>query len=270
MIKNVYLKIALCLLVVMCLCHNDAKAQTFDDNQRSIKIGKENPFVELPKKSKESLAYRKISVVSDMEQIPELFVEVVALSSLDAVSLKTAIENLLSEYGRVSVDEKSNSLIICDTKERLEKILVQIHGVDGTSAPQGVAIQKTNASGLVAESVTLKFLDAKDLKAAIENMCSPQGSISTIEKSNSLIICDKPENLGMILAEISKIDKPTPGLLAETVTLKFLKAANLKKAIDSMSSQYGSIATDDDTNSLIICDTRDKLEEILDELRKAK
>ncbi|MHC4763013.1 MAG: type II secretion system protein GspD, partial [Planctomycetota bacterium] len=61
----------------------------------------------------------------------------------------------------------------------------------------------------------------------------------------------------------------TPGLLVETVTLKFLEAKNLKKAIDSMSSQYGSIATDDGTNSLIICDTKDKLEEILAEIKKA-
>ncbi|MHC4635331.1 MAG: type II secretion system protein GspD, partial [Planctomycetota bacterium] len=86
---------------------------------------------------------------------------------------------------------------------------------------------------------------------------------------NSLIICDTQKNLEMILAEIKKIDKPTPGLLVETVTLKFLKAKNLKKAIDSMSSQYGSIATDDGTNSLVICDTKDKLEEILAEIRKA-
>jgi len=268
MIKNVYIRTILySLLIIACLYHGSAQAQP-DNNQRKVKVGKENPFTKLPKKKKELLASRKISVVSGIEGIPELFVEAVTLKSLNAKSLKTAIENLSSEYGRISVDEKTNSLIICDTKEHLERILAQIRGVDETAIPQQVTTQKETPE-LVAESISPKFLDAKDLKAAIENMCSKHGSISTIEKSNSLIICDTQRNLEMILAEIKKIDKPTPGLLVETVTLKFLKAKNLKKAIDSMSSQYGSIATDDGTNSLIICDTRDKLEEILAEIRKA-
>ena len=271
MVKNIYIKTILyLLLIIMYLYTGSTWAQSFDDNQNKIKVGKKNPFAKLPKKKAEAQSSQKISVISDRDGVPELFVKAVTLSSLNAKSLKTAIGNLLSGYGIISVDEKSNSLIICDTKERLETILAQIHDIDKTATPiQQTTIQKEVASELVAESITPKFLNVKDLKAAIANMCSEQGSISIIEKSNSLVICDTRKNLEMILAEIKKIDKPTPGLLVETVTLKFLKAKNLKKAIDSMSSQYGSIATDDSTNSLIICDTRDKLEKILVEIRKA-
>ena len=271
MVKNIYIKTILyLLLIIMYLYTGSTRAQSFDDNQNKIKVGKKNPFAKLPKKKAEAQSSQKISVISDRDGVPELFVKAVTLSSLNAKSLKTAIGNLLSGYGIISVDEKSNSLIICDTKERLETILAQIHDIDKTATPiQQTTIQKEVASELVAESITPKFLNVKDLKAAIANMCSEQGSISIIEKSNSLVICDTRKNLEMILAEIKKIDKPTPGLLVETVTLKFLKAKNLKKAIDSMSSQYGSIATDDSTNSLIICDTRDKLEKILVEIRKA-
>ncbi|HUV41425.1 MAG TPA: secretin N-terminal domain-containing protein, partial [Sedimentisphaerales bacterium] len=86
---------------------------------------------------------------------------------------------------------------------------------------------------------------------------------------NSLIICDTKEYLQMILEEIDRIDRPSAGLCVETVTLKFLEAKNLKKAIDNMSSQSGSIATNDSTNSLIICDTRDRLDQIIAEIRKA-
>ena len=193
MIKNICVRTLLYLLLIMvCLYHSSAQAQS-DNNQRQINVGKKNPFAKLSGKKNELLTSRKISVVSDIRGIPELFVETVTLKSLDAKSLKTAIESLSSEYGRMSVDEEINSLIICDTQENLETIL----------------------------------------------------------------------------AEIKKIDKPAPGLLVETITLKFLKAGNLKKAIDNMSSQYGSIATDDGTNSLVICDTKDKLEEILTEIRKA-
>jgi type II secretory pathway component GspD/PulD (secretin) len=70
------------------------------------------------------------------------------------------------------------------------------------------------------------------------------------------------------ISDISSIEY-TPELFVETVTLKFLEAKNLKKAIDSMSSQYGSIATDSTTNSLIICDAMEKLEQIITEIKKA-
>ena len=60
-----------------------------------------------------------------------------------------------------------------------------------------------------------------------------------------------------------------PPLFVQTVTLKFLKASNLKNALDRMSSEFGSIAVDDNTNSLIICDTKENLAKIIAEARKA-
>jgi type II secretory pathway component GspD/PulD (secretin) len=62
---------------------------------------------------------------------------------------------------------------------------------------------------------------------------------------------------------------PKPQLHVQTVTLKFLKAANLKSALIKMSSDFGSIGVDDNTNSVIICDTKENLEKILAEVKKA-
>jgi len=62
---------------------------------------------------------------------------------------------------------------------------------------------------------------------------------------------------------------PVPDLFVETVMLKFLKAINLEKAIRMMSSDYGNITTDSETNTLIICDTEEKLEKIVAQVRKA-
>ncbi|MFA5554287.1 MAG: secretin N-terminal domain-containing protein [Phycisphaerae bacterium] len=60
-----------------------------------------------------------------------------------------------------------------------------------------------------------------------------------------------------------------PELFLETVTLKFLDAQNIAAMMSSMSSTYGSVATDSRTNSLIICDTEENLRKILAEIRKA-
>lgn len=60
-----------------------------------------------------------------------------------------------------------------------------------------------------------------------------------------------------------------PELHVETVMLKFLKASNVQSVISNLISGSGAIATDADTNSLVICDTRDKLDKIMAEIKKA-
>ena len=60
-----------------------------------------------------------------------------------------------------------------------------------------------------------------------------------------------------------------PVLLVRTVTLKFLNAANLKTALEKMSSANGRISTDESTNTIIVCDTKDNVEWILAEIKKA-
>jgi type II secretory pathway component GspD/PulD (secretin) len=60
-----------------------------------------------------------------------------------------------------------------------------------------------------------------------------------------------------------------PAVFVRSVTLKFLSAANLKTALDKMSSEYGTVGVDDNTNSLIICDTKENLEKMLEEVKKA-
>ncbi len=189
--------------------------------------------------------------------IPGLLVEAVTLKFLDAKSTSSALAKMSSEHGSITIVEESNSLIICDTPKNLERILTEISKIDKP------------IPGLLVEAVTLRFLDAKSTKTALEQMSSEYGSISIVERTNALIICDTRKNLEMILTEIGKIDKPASGLLVETINLKFLDAENLKKVLDKMSSPYGSIATNPKSNSLIVCDTKDNLARILTEIRKA-
>ena len=60
-----------------------------------------------------------------------------------------------------------------------------------------------------------------------------------------------------------------PELFVQTIMLKFLDAESLKEAIGNMSSSYGTITSNVRNNSLIICDTRENLESILTEIKKA-
>jgi type II secretory pathway component GspD/PulD (secretin) len=60
-----------------------------------------------------------------------------------------------------------------------------------------------------------------------------------------------------------------PQLFIQTITLKLLNASNLKPALDKMCSEFGKIGVDDNTNTLIICDTKENIERIITEIKKA-
>ncbi len=69
------------------------------------------------------------------------------------------------------------------------------------------------------EMIVLKFLDATSLKGVLDKMVSTYGSVAVNEKTNSVIVCDTPENLNRILAEIKKADQTPMQVMVEVVIL---------------------------------------------------
>jgi type IV pilus assembly protein PilQ len=70
---------------------------------------------------------------------PDLFVETATLKFFDAKSIKSSISSMSGDFGNIEPDSKSNALIICDTKENVEKILEQIRKID--RKPEQVMIE---------------------------------------------------------------------------------------------------------------------------------
>jgi len=60
-----------------------------------------------------------------------------------------------------------------------------------------------------------------------------------------------------------------PQVQLETIVLKFLDAKTLKGALDKMVTPYGTVAVNEKTNSVVVCDTAESLPRILREIRKA-
>ena len=63
---------------------------------------------------------------------PPLFIQTVVIKFLDAQNLKTVVETMLSPFGSIAVDKTSNSIIICDANEPLQKMIDEIKKVDTT------------------------------------------------------------------------------------------------------------------------------------------
>jgi type II secretory pathway component GspD/PulD (secretin) len=103
-------------------------------------VGRRDPFKQItPEKGKLSLIKKVLSSDGGGDKTPELFVETVMLKFLDAKNIKTALVNMTTDYGTITADTKSNSLIVCDGKANLQKILAEIKKADKT--PQQIMVE---------------------------------------------------------------------------------------------------------------------------------
>lgn len=140
--KSKYIKIIFfCVVLTVGLWYGRAQSQQLQPNSEqriTLGIGRDNPFAEIS--SKENFISQNVSrsLQSGMES-PDLFVETITLKFLDAKNLRVAIAGMSSGHGIISIDGKSNSLIVCDTKENLKKILTQIKKADRT--PEQIMVE---------------------------------------------------------------------------------------------------------------------------------
>ena len=100
-------------------------------------IGKKDPFrmVSPIIEAKDNILQKIVGTKTNpigLEAIPDLFMETVMLKFLKAANLERIVSNLISSYGVVAVDKESNSLIVCDGEENLERIVAEIRKADQT------------------------------------------------------------------------------------------------------------------------------------------
>jgi hypothetical protein len=102
-------------------------------------VGRDNPFAKITRPTNPNPLTALLTASNTNENKPELFMHTVMLKFLDAKSLQEAVRMMSSEFGTVTVNQKNNSLIICDTKEHLASILSEIEKADRT--PQQIMIE---------------------------------------------------------------------------------------------------------------------------------
>lgn len=189
--------------------------------------------------------------------IESLTLQYVALTYMDANAVEGAVSSMSSAQGRIVTVQKTNGMILCDTKINVEAMLKEIGKLDQPTA------------GIQALPITFEHIDVVSAKAALTAMLSTYGTISVVERSNSIVVCDVPRNLKEIAKEAAALDTKTPGLVVATVNLRFLQANNMVQVLSKMLSQYGSVAANDITNTVILCDTRENVAKIVSEIQKA-
>ena len=104
-----------------------------------LAMGRTNPFAKIARPTSPNPLSALLTSSDSEQERPKLFMQTVMLRFLDAKSLQQVVSRMSSEYGTVAVNQKSNSLIICDTKENLANILSEIDKADRT--PQQIVIE---------------------------------------------------------------------------------------------------------------------------------
>ncbi len=128
-------------ILVVNTCNGAAETQpakSEPEQNSTAEVDNDNPFADFFN-NKKNTAKRISQPVLQIEEKPELFLESVTLKFLDARNLASIIANMSSEYGEISVDSKSNSLIICDINDVIKKILSEVKKAD--KAPRQLIIE---------------------------------------------------------------------------------------------------------------------------------
>lgn len=89
-------------------------------------VGREDPFAELAAATSAVIA---VPVEVEVDK-PDLVLETVVLKFLDATSLKTVLDKMVTPFGMVAVNQKNNSVVVCDTAENMARILAEIRKAD--------------------------------------------------------------------------------------------------------------------------------------------
>lgn len=195
-----------CLILTVCIGHNVAQIQAAQPESKqgsTQNVGRENPFAKIPRKKPTP---PKVSGSSQSDKAsPELFLETVTLKFLDAESLKTIIQSLSSKYGSVSVDNKSNSLILCDTKESLARIKKAI------PKEEILEIKEELTTGIYR----IVYADIKEVEKTLKAFISETGIIAVNPGTNNILVTDFESRVKAIDNFIKEIDRVTPQVLVE-------------------------------------------------------
>jgi len=203
--KPKYVKVILyCVILAISVWYGLAQSQpVLGAQSKASAVGRDNPFAEIPRAVQPMLPSTIRS--SSEEELPVLFVETIMLKFLDAKSLKPIIESLSSKYGSVSVDSKSNSLIICDTKESLERIMKAI--------PKEEVFEITEK--LTTGIYRIVYADIKEVEETLKAFISENGIIAVNPSTNNILVTDFESRVKAIEKFIKEMDRVTPQILVE-------------------------------------------------------
>lgn len=170
----------------------------------------------------------------------------IAVRNLPAVEIAQALSKIKPRAG-VLVDERSNSLLLQDTEENLTEMQSVIADMD---------------QSIVTRNYELKHLGNKQTEDIIKLWLGAKGTYYINSGTRVLTVKDYSDNLSRIMTLVEAHDVP-PVVLSRTYELDYAKFDAIEAKIKPLlTTDLGTIVTDERTNKIIISDLEQKFEEI--------
>jgi type II secretory pathway component GspD/PulD (secretin) len=134
-----YTKILLCICLSAFVLIKAQAAQSNSAQISAMEVGRDNPFAAIPRNEKITPQRFIQTPVMEQEELPMLFLETITLRFLNAKNLEGVIKSMSSPYGSLSADQNTNSLIVCDTRDYIDKIMTEIKKID--RRPQQIMVE---------------------------------------------------------------------------------------------------------------------------------
>ncbi|GAH03249.1 unnamed protein product, partial [marine sediment metagenome] len=170
------------------------------------------------------------------------------LKSALASEIESSLKPLLSEVGKIELNQETNSLLITDKPKRMKEIAASILKLDEPDRQ------------LSTQSFSLKFIQAEAIFPLIQPHLSRLGKIEADLSTNSLLITDTNYSLSKIEKVILSLDhfKAQEKLFS----LKFALASEVAKLISGYLTPEGDLEVREDKNEILVKASSYSLEKI--------
>ncbi len=140
------------------------------------------------------------------------------LNYAKAEDLSPLIEHLKSSTGKIISDLKSNTIVVMDARENAEMIEALIREVD-------IPVE--------VEVFELNYAKVEDIVAKIEPLITQSvGSVRFDERSNKIIVTDKPSKMGVIARLIREFDVQDRQVLIEAKIVQIQLSDSYELGVD--------------------------------------
>lgn len=134
---------------------------------------------------------------------------------------------------------QTNGLVVVEGENYL-RVLPQKDFIAEEMAKAKYETDKANLGKLETKVFYIDHARAKSLSVSLKDLTSPRGKIDVDERTNSLIIMDRPDNLEMISVLIDSLDRETPQIRIEAKLLEIDSSSLWELGIDWSAIRGGS------------------------------
>ena len=139
-----------------------------------------------------------------------------------------AIETVLTMHGVGLVEFGEKFVRVVPVKS------IRREGLDVLETmPEGGVAERGGT--MVSQLVALKHIDIAEATKAIDPMRNENGQINPLERTNSMLITDLPENINRMLQVLRLLDQPVEAREEPNIIqIRFSKAADIKKRLEEI------------------------------------